>query len=240
MSACPPEVSGPRWLPWLFLPLLALPFHPYWADFEQVRRGLLLVLAGACLLGCRTLRPVSGERLWLAFCGWLLISAIVNRVEQVVAGTAETTPSFQLWDAVYRLAHWIALAVVLRLGAQAPSGFAAPCAIVLVATSLFGLLQRAGLGEIGGYGVEREPVSVFGNLNVASEFTAVAAMVVAVSGPFGGGTARRWLQPVALVLAGAYLVVNHSRSGLVALPLGLLVWWVLRWRNRGWVPRMMW
>ena len=235
MSACPPGVSGPRWLPWLFLPLLVLPFHPYWADFEQVRRGLLLVLVGACLIGCR-LQPVRGERLWLVLIGWLLLSAIVNHLEQGVAGTADTTPSFQLWDAVYRLAHWIALAVVLRLGAQAPSGFAAPCAIVLVATSLFGLLQRAGLGEIGGYGVEREPVSVFGNMNVASEFTAVAAMVVAVSGPFGEGTARRWLPCVALVLAGAYLVVNHSRSGLVALPLGLLVWWVLRWRNRGWVP----
>ena len=236
MSAPAPEVSGPRWLVWLFLPLLVLPFHPYWADFEQVRRGLLLVLSGVCLLGCKSLRPVSGERLWLAFFGWLLLSAVVNVAQQRVAGTADTTPSFQIWDAVYRLAHWTALAVVLRLGALAPSGFAAPCAIVLVATSVFGLLQRAGLGDIGGYGVEREPVSVFGNLNVASEFTAVAAMVVAVSGPFRGGAARRWLQPAALVLAGAYLVVNHSRSGLVGLPVGLLLWWVLRQRERGFLP----
>src|SRR5512134_2193709 len=116
MSACPPEVSGPRRLQWLFLPLLVLPFHPYWVDFEQVRRGLLLVLAGVCLVGCR-LRPVRGERLWLALFGWLLLSAIVNGVEQGVAGTADTTPSFQLWDAGYRLAHWMALVVVLRLGA---------------------------------------------------------------------------------------------------------------------------
>ena len=236
MSAPAGGVSGPRWLQWLFLPLLALPFHPYWTDFEQVRRGLLLVLAGACLVACRSLRPVRGERLWLALVGWLLLSAIVNHVQQGIADTADTTPAFQRWDAVYRLAHWAALAVVLRLGAQAPSGFAAPCAIVLAATSLFGLLQRAGLGDIGGYGVEREPVSVFGNLNVASEFTAVAAMVVAVSGPLGAGAARRWLQPMALVLAGAYLVVNQSRSGLVGLPVGLLLWWVLRWRNRGFLP----
>jgi O-antigen ligase/tetratricopeptide (TPR) repeat protein len=235
MSPPAPEVSGPRWLTWLFLPLLVLPFHAFWADFEQVRRGLLLVLAGVCLVGCR-LRPVRGERLWLALLGWLLLSAIVNHVEQGAARAADTTPSFHSWDAVYRLAHWTALAVVLRIGALAPSGFPVPCAVVLVVTSLFGLLQRAGLGEVCGYGVEREPVSAFGNLNVASEFTAVAAMVVAVSGPFHGGTARRWLQPAALVLAGAYLVVNQSRSGLVALPVGLLLWWVLRRRERGFLP----
>jgi O-antigen ligase/tetratricopeptide (TPR) repeat protein len=231
MSAPAGEVSGTRWLQRLFLPLLVLPFHPYWADFEQVRRGMLLVLAGVCLVGCR-LRPVRGERIWLLLIGWLLLSAIVNVVQQGVVGTAETTPPFQRWDAVYRLAHWMALAVVLRLGALAPSGFAAPCALVLAATSLFGLLQRAGLGDIGGYGVDREPVSVFGNLNVASEFTAVASIAVAVTGPF----ARRWLQPCALVLASAYLVVNHSRSGLVALPLGLLLCWVLRRRERGLLP----
>ncbi len=40
----------PRWLPWAFLGLLVLPFHPYWVDFEQVRRGLLLLLAGGTLL----------------------------------------------------------------------------------------------------------------------------------------------------------------------------------------------
>ena len=40
---------GPRWLPWVCLGLLALPFHPLWVDFEQVRRGLLLVLVGALL-----------------------------------------------------------------------------------------------------------------------------------------------------------------------------------------------
>lgn len=46
-------------------------------------------------------------------------------------------------------------------------------AAILLLTSIYGILQRFGIAEFCGYGVEREPVSVFGNLNVASEWTAV-------------------------------------------------------------------
>ena len=232
----PPDATLPRWLPWAFLGLLVLPFHPFWADFEQVRRGLLLGLTGLCLVLCRHLPPVRGERMWLLFVAVLVISAVVNLLGQWFLRTEQTPVSFQPWDAGYRVAHWLALLVVLRLGAATPVGFSMPLPIMLVATSLFGLMQRLGLGEIAGYGVEREPVSVFGNLNVASEWTAVAAIATAVLGQFGGSGVRRWLSPSALVLASSYLVVDQSRSGLVALPIGLLVLWALRRRDRGWRP----
>ncbi|HEX6812420.1 MAG TPA: O-antigen ligase family protein [Planctomycetota bacterium] len=238
MTALAPGASGagvPRWLPWLFLLLLVVPFHPYWIDFEQVRRGLLLLLAGLTLLVSRSLVPVRSERYWLGLVGLLVLSACVNLMRDGHGADAE--PSFRPWDAGFRTAHWLALLVVLRLGAAVPSAFSWPCACVLAATSLFGLLQRTGLGEIAGYGVEREPVSVFGNLNVASEWTAVAATAVAALGATAASGLRRWLPAASLVLAGAYLVVNQSRSGLIALPVGLLVLSVLRRRQqRGWLP----
>jgi len=204
-----PAAAGgavPRWLPWAFVLLLVLPFHPYWVDFEQVRRGLLLVLAGATLLLVPSLGRVRGETALLWFLAWLVICAVIS------------VRSLQEWEAIYRIAHWLALLVVLRLGAAAPGAFATPLATMLLLTSLFGLLQRAGVAAVCGYGVEREPVSVFGNLNVASEWTAVAATAVAVL-----GTRSVWLGRAALVLAAAYLAVNQSRSGLIALPIGLLL-----------------
>lgn len=215
----PPALLLPRWAPWLLLPLLVLPFHPYWVDFEQVRRGLLLLLGGAALLLWPRLPRVRGENAVLVFLGVMFVAAVIS------------VRSLQPWEAVYRIAHWLALLVILRLGAAAPRGFAAPLAVTLAATALFGLLQRLGLAELAGYGVEREPVSVFGNLNVASEWTAVAAMAVAVL-----GTTRAWLGQTALVLAGAYLVVDQSRSGLIALPIGLGLLALQRRRSGGWVP----
>lgn len=218
----PPALLLPRWAPWLLLALLVLPFHPYWVDFEQVRRGILLLLGGAALLLWPRLPRVRGENAVLVLLGVMLVAAIIS------------IRSLQPWEAVYRLAHWVALLVVLRLGAAAPRGFAAPLAVILAVTSLFGLLQRLGLAELAGYGVEREPVSVFGNLNVASEWTAVAAVAVAVL-----GTTRAWLGHTALVLAAAYVVVDQSRSGLIALPIGLGLLAVQRRRSGGWLPLVL-
>ena len=219
--------SPKPWLPWLFLGLLVLPFHPYWVDFEQVRRGLLLVLAGGCLVALPRLLPVRGERATLAFFGFLVACAVIDALADAWLRDAKQMPSFQPWEAIYRLAHWLALFVVLRLGAAARAASATPFALLLLLTSLFGLLQRLGVAEIAGYGVEREPVSVFGNLNVAAEWTAVAAMVVAVALPRTSGRARG-LAFAALLLAGAYAVANQSRSALVALPVGLAVLAALR------------
>jgi len=230
-AEAPPAATLPRWLPWALLGLLVLPFHPLWVDFEQVRRALLLVLAGACLLLLPRLRPAVGERAGAWFIGLLAVCAVVNFAGQAIAADAEHPVSFQPWEAAYRLAHWLALGVVLRLGAAVPQGFAAPLSGTLLVTSLYGLLQRTGCAELAGYGVEREPVSVFGNLNVASEWTAVAACAVAVL-----GTRRPWLQFAALGASGAYLVVDQSRSGLIALPIGLVLLWLLRRASRGWMP----
>ncbi len=229
-SAANLPAAPPKWLPWAFLALLVVPFHPLWVDFEQVRRGLLLVAAGASLVGFRSLPAARGERALWWLLGLLAASAAINFVGQSIGATDTRPLSFQPWEAAYRLAHWFALVVALRLGAAQPDAFGTPLAATLLATSLFGLLQHLGLAEIAGYGARREPVSVFGNLNVASEATAVfAAAVAVVSG-------RRPLAFAAIAAAAAYLVVNESRSGLVALPLGLVLLTVVRRKSGGLLP----
>lgn len=225
------ERALPRWLPWVFVVLLVLPFHPLWIDFEQVRRGLLLVGAGALLAAFRRLPAACGERAAWWFAGFLFASACINLGAQLIAQTEDKPMSFQPWDAAYRIAQVLALIATLRLGAAGPTRFATPIAAVLVTTSSFGVLQHLGIAAIGSYGTAREPVSVFGNLNVASECTAVFAAATAVL-----GSRPSWLWSAALATASAYLVVNQSRSGLVALPLGLLLLFVLRRREQGWLP----
>ncbi|MCC7063621.1 MAG: O-antigen ligase family protein [Planctomycetes bacterium] len=217
----------PRWLPWVFLGLLVLPLHPYWVDFEQVRRGLLLVLAGATALLWPRLPRVRGENAFFTFLAFLAVCAVIS------------IKSLQPWETVYRLAHWLALLVVLRLGAATQRGFATPIAVLLLLTSVYGILQRLGLAEFCGYGVEREPVSVFGNLNVASEWTAIAAMATAAFGTANLAPRRAWLSRLAIALAGAYLVVNQSRSGMIALPIGLFVLAIQQRRALGALPLLL-
>ena len=59
--------SSPTWAPWAVLALLVLPFHPLWVDFEQVRRGVLLVVTGALLCGVPGLRRVRADAFGAAF-----------------------------------------------------------------------------------------------------------------------------------------------------------------------------
>lgn len=213
--------TAPRWLAGAFLALLAIPFHPLWVDAEQVRRALLLLAAGATLLAWPRLPTARGERWLWAFFGALALSAAARWTGDVWFRAADDASSFQPWDAVYRLAHWLALLIAVRLGAAAGDALAGPLPWLVLLTSGFGLLQRLGLGDLDGYGVEREPVTTLGNLNVASEWTAVAAAgVAALLAPPGGR--GRGVGLAALAAAGAYAVANGSRSGLVALPLALL------------------
>lgn len=235
-----PGRAAPGWLPWLCFGLLALPFHPLWVDFEQVRRGLLLMLCGGLLLSSlhpsMRLVPARGERVGWLFVTMLAISLLVQAGLQSARHDDDTPWSLQFWLAGERLAHWVALLVLVRAGATTgPNRTAVPLATLLLLTSAFGLLQRLGLAEILGYGVEREPVTTLGNLNVASEWTAVAATGVAVLLPRMAGRLRV-LGLAALAFAGAYLVVNHSRSGMVALPICLALLAVMRRRERGFVP----
>ncbi|MFO1077854.1 MAG: O-antigen ligase family protein [Planctomycetota bacterium] len=203
----------PRWLLPAFVALAVLPFHPLWVDFEQVRRGLLLLAVGLALLVAPGLPRVRGGAAWFTLLGFLGVASLIS------------WPSLQGYEALYRVAHFAALVVVLRLGAAARGQLAIPFAIALLLTSAFGLCQRLGFAAIGSYGLATEPVSVFGNLNVAAEWTAVAAMAVLVL-----PTARRGLAFAAVGVAAAYLAVNGSRGGLIAFGIGLVVLALVRRR----------
>ena len=223
-------------LPLICLGLLVLPFHTLWIDFEQVRRGLLLMLTGAALIAYPKLPRVRGERMGLIFIASLLLSAMGHAIIQATLADDATPTSFQSWEAAYRVAHWFALLVVVRIGVTLKlSAIATTVAVLTLATSVFGLLQRMGLAEINGYGVEREPVSTLGNLNVASEWTAIAGITVAV---LHGNVKQHlnWLPILALGAACAYLTINPSRSGKVAMLAGLVLLALMRRKQRDFMP----
>ena len=233
----------PAWmrlgLPWIYLGLLVLPFHTLWIDAEQVRRGLLLILTGAALLAFPRLPRVRGERFAMMFIGGLVACAIVQAGVQSAFHDDETPWSFQPWEAAYRISHWFALLVIIRIGVMVEvAAIASAISVFVLATSLFGILQRLGLAEINGYGVEREPVTTLGNLNVASEWTSVAGVAVAAIGHKVRANLR-WLPIVALVIACAYLMVNPSRSGKVAMLAGLALLAVMRRKERGYMPLLV-
>ncbi|MCR9243814.1 MAG: O-antigen ligase family protein [bacterium] len=205
--------SAPKWLVGAFLALLILPFSPHWVDFEQVRRGLLLTLTGAVLLALPRLPRVHGEPAVWAFLAFLGVAALIS------------TRSLQPWEAWYRIAHFGSLFVVLRLGAAGAMSLATPLAALVIATAVFGITQRLDLANIGWYGTALEPVAVLGNLNVASEWMAIAVIAVAVL-----PTRRQRLTLTAIGLAGCYLVVNGSRSGMVAAAIGFVLLTLMRRR----------
>lgn len=246
MNDSPADLTSeaqPNWLnralPWICIGLLVLPFHTLWIDFEQVRRGLLLMLAGAAMLAWPRLPHVRGERAAWVFVTGLVVCALAQVVVQSAFHDDKTPWSFQPWEAVYRIAHWFALIMLVRIGAamQVASLCAAISTMVLL-TSTFGILQRLGLAEISGYGVELEPVSTLGNLNVASEWTAVAGIAVAVLAKHIKPSLR-WLPIAALAMACAYLMVNPSRSGKVAMLLALVLLLVMRRKQREFLPLLI-
>ena len=212
----------PRWLPWLFVALLVFPFDPYWLDFESARRAQLLVLSGLVLaLWPRVLAVrAPGSLALLGLTAWTCLGAVL-------------APSTTIWSqALLAIAQWLALLALLQLGWGTDAcSWRRAFAAALIATSLLGLLQRLGLAEFGGYGRVSEPVSVFGNLNVAAEFTAIAGGAAAVAFARAPRT-----MALALLCAGAYALVNGSRSALVALPLAAS--WVALWPARRLVHRL--
>ena len=196
--------QGLRW-PVALVALLAIPFDPWWIDFESARRGLLLVLVGLVAVA----RPQTfatralGERMLLALAAWLGVSGLLHGSET------------QLWPAVERCAWWTSLWLLCRAGAATDkSALHKAMALVVAIAAAAGIAQRLGIPLW--IGSVEEPVSLFGNRNVAAEFMAVGAACMA---------ARHAQMPRiatwTLVLCGAYAVANGSRSGLIALPLGV-------------------
>lgn len=219
-------------LPAALLCLLALPFHPFWPDYETARRGLLLICAGAVAIAGRRWfsgRPDAGTLLLLALAAWHLVRSIG------VANPALGVNKGMVWAALAIVYSW-------GRGRRSEEWLGAGLFTGLV-VSAYGLVQALGLPlalhralweqspdpttwspawlwlqSFLGFD-EAAPVSTLGNLNFASELAALgssAAAVVLVRND-------RWrLAWAALAVGAAYLVVNGSRSGLVALPLACL------------------
>lgn len=195
----------PTWLPLLFLAALVVAFDPAWLDFEQARRGALLTLVGVIAVSCPAALalPAPGEQPLRLLLLWGLVVAAVH------AGTAVGA------DSVLRLALLLSLLLTARLArstGSAPWQRAAAPLLLLVAA--VGILQACGVPGL--HGTVLEPVSLFGNRNVAAEFVAVAGAATAIAFP-----GQRRLGALALCSAGAYAVANGSRSALVALPMAL-------------------
>jgi O-antigen ligase/tetratricopeptide (TPR) repeat protein len=203
-----------------FVLALTLPFDPCWLDFEQSRRALLLVLLGAtALVAPRQLaRKPAGETWLLLWVLWGGIGLVAAWLAGLWGGSPQPVWSLGMLQAL----HLLCLCGLLRLAATSGADHWHPAILTTaLLTSLFGLLQHLGVVAWTGYGTPTQPVSVFGNLNVAAEFTAVAGAVAASS-----LAPHRWLPASALVACSAYALVNGSRSALVALPAAALfcVW----------------
>ncbi len=195
-------------LPAALLLLLAIGFDPFWIDFEVARRGLLLMCAAAVLLTNtvrRLPRPTTAAWMLLALVSW-----------HWICGLRATDG----WASLDRNLHLTALAVLFLLGTRSKlEDWLAAALPVGMAVSAFGLAQNFGIWWPTGYGSPRDPVSTLGNLNVAAELVAICGAAAAAM------ISKRQRTPAAmatLALCVAYLMINQSRSGLLALPIACI------------------
>ncbi len=187
--------------------LATLCLHPAWLDAELARRALAMSTLGVLLLlqpRAFAARP-NGDRALVALIGWLACSAIWHHDR---ANSAE---------AVLRIGWWTTLLLTARLGAASNRDtIARTTAVLLVLAAGLGMFQSLGVTDW--LGTQMEPVSVFGNRNTAAEFTAVATAVLAAR-----FHSMPRLASFALLLGSCYAIANGSRSGLVGLPLGVVI-----------------
>lgn len=187
------------------LAVLALPFEALWFDFETARRSLLLVVAGLLALAAPKWLHAAPNRASVL----LLALASVHALRSF--GVANPVAGFE------RALHLLALAVFFEFGSRLPARdwlLAALPAGALVAA--YGIAQAFGLDWPAGYASIEQPVSTLGNKNFASEFAAVCGAAAATL-LVQHQASRAAL--VTLVLTAIYLLLNGSRSGLLALPL---------------------
>ena len=194
-------------LPLVLLAVLALPFVPFWPDYEQARRALMVALACGLAIACLAVRKAPLD-LTAAGTTWLLLA---------VCGLLPSQPWSDPIHAIYLPSLYAAF--VLGTYTSADSFARAGCWVGSAAAAL-GTAQALGLAWPAELVTTATPVATFGNLNVASEVVAVAASGALVL----LAQARR---PTALaatvVLFASYLWLNGSRSGLLALGLATLV-----------------
>ncbi|MCB9890563.1 MAG: O-antigen ligase family protein [Planctomycetes bacterium] len=201
------------------LPLaLFLPFDPQWPDFERARRGVLLLLVGAFALTTGLARSRT-ER------------ASAPLVLFALASCASIFWARDRWAAGESAAYATALAILPFLVPEAGSGSSTGARKLLAgsfATSLFlvaayGIAQGLGFAWPADYTVPHEPVSTFGNRNVAAEVVAASTPLALAAPPVLG---------VPAVVAGAaYLGLNGGRAGLLAFVIALVAVFASRLRR---------
>ena len=197
---------------------LAVPFDPHWFDAEFARRGLLSFLVGAgLLLAPSWWRPDRGA--WqskavryslAAFIGWIWFRTF----------TAAPHPAWGIGRAVHLTTVASLLVLGARIGSAAPgcrrglpkdlhATAVTALAPALAAVAFYGFYEAFVLGT--------PPASTLRNLNVSSEFTAVAAAgLLATTAPAGW---RSRLSDFGIALAAGYLILNGSRGGAIVFGL---------------------
>lgn len=197
-----------RWLPAALLFLLAVPFEPLWLDYELARRGVAMLALAACGLLLALHGGTAAPR-----GGWVLGLLVLYALARTALGV--THPRLGLEEAA-----WLAaLALTYVLGAATrPEDWLRAALPTAAVVALFGLLPLLPWTTWGLPHFAAEATSTLGNRNVASE---VVAVLVVAAGAWALQARSPWAGLVVVGLASAYLLVNGSRSGLVAAPLGL-------------------
>ena len=196
------------WLVTALLFLLAVPFHVYWQDYEVARRGLLAALVGLTILVPGTI-PLKVPGAVLPF-NLLALWYLARSLYVANVGYAlETT------------CHLLALSALVIFGTGMPRR------VVLRSTLPAGAIV-AGLGIAQGLGYlllpdTTEAVSTMGNRNFASELIAVCGAAAALLASEADAPRRDRIFGLAtLFLCAVAVVLNGSRSGMIALPVGCL------------------
>ena len=188
--------------------LLAVPYQTFWQDYEVARRGALAILVAVICLFPGTMPRRVPALVWpFNVLGlWVLARCI-------------SVDNFGY--AMEASCHMLALATLVVFGTglsmHAVLRAALPTGIVVACV---GIAQGIGITMIPD---TSEAVSTLGNRNVASELLAVCGAAAALLACDEESTRRdRGFALTAVALCALAIVLNGSRSGLLALPLGCL------------------
>ena len=242
-----------RWALWLLpiLPVAGLMTWTGWLIVEEFDLAVLATVAGAyARLGIMQAKPRSGPRLnVLALLGLLLYGAALA-VSTARGWTQAPATPWSWWQGYHeplnslRVAKGFALAMLilplalhgLRQDAvQASTRLIQGMAGMLGVVALMALWERLAFTGLLNFSTDYRTTALFWEMHVGG---AALDAVLALSMPFVAAAlalklgARQWLVWAAVAAGGAYAsLTTFSRIVYVAVPVALLIWFVLQRRG---------